>query len=368
MRPSTAQDEWEKYRETEIQKLGPLLLALGYTLDPEQPHTKGERYLMQAVTTESGQKLVLLGTRTKDNLRAVIKVSSDKKGMQELQHERVCREVLKDIRFAYNIFHTPDELFFGKKNGYLISIQVFIPQERPFLERPLTEQFSLALAAFKAQEGAHATTYGHERIVGKTFGTMRIEDYIRQFEQFKINISRSKPGLVSEELLTHAERFLKENRLIIEQYSGFLTHTDFVPHNIRIQDSTIYLLDYSSLRFGNKYEGWARFLNFMVLHNPPLAEALNEYIRLNRTPEEVLALKLMRVYRLGEIIWYYTNTLDKCTGDLCALNTERVQFWTTTLEHVLADKPMPSEIIEQYQNKRDNLRSEDEKKRQQGLH
>lgn len=368
MPPDAAQKAWEAYREAELAMLRPALAALGYGLDREQPHTRGERYLMQAVTTASGKKLILLGERRSDRTRAVIKATADPAGMRELEHERACRRVLKEINFAYQVFHSPEELFFGARDGRLISIQKFIDQESPFLARPLKEQFALALTAFKAQEGAHATTYGHERLIGAVFGAMRQADYLRHFASFKANIERTAPGLVPGELLAEAQKLLESRSMTIERYGNFLTHTDFVPHNIRVQNGKIYLLDHSSLRFGNKYEGWARFINFMTLYNPPLASALVEYVRLNRTPEEVLALRLMRVYRLGEIIWYYANTLDKCAGDLCALNTERVRFWTRVLEAVLGDRPLAPEVLEAYRRTRDRLRSAEEKLRQEDLH
>ena len=165
----------------------------------------------------------------------------------------------------------------------------------------------------------------------------------------------------------HSEQ-LREHEKTIEQYSGFLTHTDFVPHNIRIHDDTIYLLDHSSLTFGNKYEGWARFVNFMTLYNPMLENALVTYVKENRTPEESVSLRMMRIYRLGEIIWYYVQTLEKSTGDLHTLNTARITFWSTVLTHILKDERIPESIITEYKKTRDSLRSDDEKKRQQGLH
>lgn len=369
MHTPDTQQTWDAYCTKELRAIAPVLKTLGYTLDDEQPHTVGERYLMQAVTTTSGRKLILLARRKSDGQRVVIKTTGDLAGMRELTHERECRHVLAQINFAYQIFHSPEERFFGTRNGRLISIQRFIDQESSFLARPLKEQFVLALEAFKAQEGAHATTYAHERLIRNSFGTMDSTRYLLAFARFKENIMRELPnGTVPHSLLDEASRQLGEGRDTIEQYCSFLTHTDFVPHNIRVKNGKIYLLDHSSLRFGNKYEGWARFVNFMTLYNPPLADALTEYVRLNRTPEESLSLKLMRVYRLGEIIWYYTDTLKKCSGNLCLLNEERVRFWTQVLKAVLHDEKIPPQILDRYRRTRDILRSEDEKLRQRELH
>lgn len=359
---------WDEYRESEMSALLPHLKSLGITLETEQPHTIGERYLMQALTTQSGKKLILLGTRGSDGGRVVIKATRDKKGVEELLHARRRREVLHKIKFAYQAFFSPEEVFFGMRGNFLISAQLFIEQEKPFLERPLREQFFLALKAFKAQESAHATTYGHMRLVRKHFGTRDAHGYLAAFAQFQKDIVSAQEGRELEETLRRGSHFLKEGKEVIEQYSGFLTHTDFVPHNIRVVGKTIYLLDHSSLRFGNKYEGWARFINFMELYNPPLAKALTDYVTLNRAPEESLSLQLMRVYRLGEIIYYYVHAAERSLGDLKKLNASRVDFWSAVLRAVLENKALPSSIRENYISLRDSLRSEEEKRRQIGLH
>ncbi len=360
---------WHKYCERELAGVLPVLLRLGFKLEDAQPHLWGERYLMQAMTTKSGKKLVLLGHFAHNGRRVVIKATSDRAGAEELEHERECRRVLGQIHFAYQVFFSPEEIFFTKKDGYTISVQAFIEQKRTFFERPLAEQFSLALKSFKAQEGAHATTYEHKKFTRKSFSSIDADGYIKTFAIFKKNIlTYNQNNKELTDTLRNAQKFFETNRETIEQYCGFLTHVDFVPHNIRIVNSDIYLLDHSSLRFGNKYEGWARFLNFMTLYNQPLEEALVRYVRDNRTSEESLALKLMRIYRLGEIIWYYTNTLEKSLGDLHALNQKRVEFWSLVLDALLKDEKIPLSVITQYQKDRDSLRSEEEKLRQRGLH
>ncbi len=345
---------WEEYRAEELAAIAPLLERLGFTLDERQKHLGGERYLMRAVTTTSGQKLILTGRRASDGMRVVIKATRDTAGAAELQHERVCRRILQEINFAYDTFHSPEEILFTVQDGFTISVQAFVEQERPFLERPLKEQFAFALRAFKAQESAHASTYNHLRLVQKTFDTKDAAGYLRMFTSF---------GASAE-----AGQFLETHKETIEQYCGFLTHTDFVPHNFRIAGDTMYLLDHSSLRFGNKYEGWARFLNFMALYNPALEAALVQYVADNRTPEESLSLRLMRVYRLGEIIWYYKNTLLKSSGNLLQLNQARVDFWSQVLDSQLSARLLADEVRASYIKTRDALRSDDEKERQVDLH
>jgi hypothetical protein len=360
---------WKKYCERELEKVTPILKELGYELDSHQKHICGERYLMQAVTTESGRKLILLGRRVTDGKKVVIKVTSDRKGIRELEFEKKSRAALQEIKFAYQVFFSPKELLFTKQKGFAISIQEFISQERQFLDRALEDQFELALCAFKSQESAHATTYEHVRLSKKMFDSKSADEYVRMFKSFVVGIKKSLPEETEKTALIHAaEKFIKSNVKTIEQYSGFLTHTDFVPHNFRIVGSDIYLLDHSSIRFGNKYEGWARFVNFMALYNPELEQAFLDYVKNNRTPEESLSLKLMRIYRLGEIIYYYTNTLSKSEGDLLELNRARIDFWSEVLKAVLEDSTVSKEIIEEYKKHRDSLRSEEEKGRQKELH
>ncbi len=362
------QKAWEEYKKRELSAVTPILAKLGFTLEPDQPHLGGERYLMHAVTTVSGRKLILLA-RQKDGRRVVVKATRDPNGIRELTHERTCRSALKVIGFAYQIFFSPEEILFTKQDGYTISVQAFIEQGRPFLERPLEEQFSLILRAFKAQEGAHATTYAHKRFATKTFGHMDATEYLASYQMFqKKTAAHSLTSPHTRAILQEGGNVLKENYETIEQYSGFLTHTDFVPHNFRIVDDKIYLLDHSSLRFGNKYEGWARFLNFMTLYNRPLEKALLFYIKNNRTEEEVRALTLMRIYKLGEIIWYHTDKFEKTSGDLQMLTKKRVEFWTSVLEAVLDNTLVSEEVVNEYKKIRDTLRSPEEHTRQKELH
>lgn len=362
------QRKWKEYCDSELQAAMPLLTSWGVDLDEEQPHIGGERYLLQNVTTASGRKLILLGKVRDTGKRVVIKVTSDKGGRHELEHERECRKLLSEIEFAYQAFLSPTEVRFEQVGALTISIQEFIEQERSFLERPLEEQFTLALKAFKTQEGAHATTYGHARHIVRHFGQMLAQDYLKLFSDFSRKIRNAYQNEELDSLLKRALDFLTENRENVEQYTGFLTHTDFVPHNIRVVGDDIYLLDHSSLRFGNKYEGWARFINFMVLYNRPLASALLQYVKDNRTPEESLSLRLMRTYRLGEIIWFYVRTLEKSSGDMRTLTEARILFWTSVLASVLDNQEIPESMVLEYTQLRDSLRSEGEKKRQQGLH
>jgi hypothetical protein len=201
------------------------------------------------------------------------------------------------------------------------------------------------------------------------FQVRSADEYLTTFTNFiKKMESHTALSDTVQKNLRAAEALLQKNKNTIEQYCGFLTHTDFVPHNVRIRNRGMYLLDYSALIFGNKYEGWARFLNFMTLYNQPLEQALITYIQKNRTPEESLSLQMMRIYRLGEILWYYAKTLERSSGDLLLLNAARVHFWGDVLSYVLKNEMVPESLVVEYQKTRDGLRSEEEKERQKELH
>jgi hypothetical protein len=363
---NNAKEEWKEYYLHELAGIASMLSEFDIVLDEYQPHVLGERYLMQAVTTESGKKLILLGSLKETGQRVVIKATSDESGKRELTHERKCRSVINTMRFSYNAFNTPKEIIFLERNGYVISVQQYIEQDIPFIERPLEKQFSFALASFKSQEGAHATTYEHIRLITQTFGNKDTSYYLDTFAGFKETVV----PVFSEHaaLFTSAEMLLSDTRETVEQYNRFLTHTDFVPHNFRIHKNELYLLDYSSIRFGNKYEGWARFMNFMTLYNQDLERVLVRYVQDNRTPEESVSLKSMRVYRLGEILSYYVRTLKESSGNLLLLNTARIQFWSKALAAILNDDHLAEAIVSEYTMTRDSLRSEEEKQRQIVLH
>ena len=364
-------EAWASYVEGEKERLLPILTELGFTLDETQVHIAGERFLMMGERDVGGggKKLVLTGIETKTGMRMLIKASSDSRGIAEIAHEREARETLRTLKFAYAHLISPREILYRKINGVLLHVTEFIEQDRAFLDRPTEEQFSLLLGALKSQEGMHATTYGHTKAIRPTLGLWNSADYLRSFAQFRERSLAADPG--NKELcaiLESATKVLMENRLAIEQYCGFLTHSDFVPHNLRVRGSDLYLLDYASLHFGNKHESWARLLNFMVLYNRPLEKALIEYVENNRTPEESTSLWLMRIYKLGKLLEYHTSTLSRTTGDLHTLSSERVTFWSTVLKTLLEKKSLDENVITDYQTSRDQLRSTEEKERQKVLH
>jgi len=363
--------KWDEYRARELKTARQTLSALGFALDEAQVHIGGERYVMMGNRDVGGggYKLVLTGTRASDGMRVVIKFSSDAEGMREIEAEHRARHLITSLDFAYHAFAAPRELLYSRTSSRALSIVDYIEQERTFLNRPLQEQFALALRAFKTQEGVHATTYAHARAIRAALGLLGSGDYLQMFDAFASAATRHAPERSDlREALKRSRELLERDRETIEQYCGFLTHADFVPHNLRVADDQIYLLDYASIHFGNKHESWARFLNFMMLHNPAMERALLQYVRDNRSPEEYLSLRLMRIYKLGFLLQFYASTLDKASGNLRLLAQERISFWLQALQSVLDDTPLSEAVIRDYKNVRDSLRSEEEKERQRQLH
>jgi len=358
---------WQDYLASELPQISYIIEKHGYTLTEDQPHIKGERFLMQAVTTTAGKKLILYATNQAGKT-VVVKATRDWAGKQELLHERKCRTLLHQLNFSYDTFHSPTELAFLEQNKFIIVITEFIEQTSSFLDRPIEEQFSFSLTALKAQEGTRATTAGHIRSIRKVFNYRTSADYLNLHTGF---LTFLKQNAVTDEIINlvfQSHEKLTQQQTYIEQYGGFLTHTDFVPHNFRIKDQTLYLLDFSSLQFGNKHESWARFLNFMTLYNSELETLLINYVEQNRAPEERESLQLMRLFRLGEIITYYAKNVAQSADALKTLNQERVQFWADVLAAELQNTRVSREIVTNYQTSRDQLRSKEEKERQVGLH
>lgn len=360
--PENTKKDWEEYCTRELAAVRPALSEFGFDLEEDQPHVGGERYL------HSPHKLVLLGRREDDRKRVVIKVSADPRGIRELQREEKCRETVQKIDFAYRKLLLPEHILFAKRGRYLISVSTYTEEEKPYPAHSLKEQFSLVLQILKAQESTHATAYSHMKVVRKAFETVGAREYIRSFENFKKNVLAGNPKNSSLSLLFgRAQEFLARNEITIERYSGFLVHADFVPHNFRVVGNNVYLLDHTSFRFGNKYESFARIINYLILYNFPLHTAFLDYVRDNRNKEEYLSLRLMRVYKLGFLIDFYTKTLANTSGDLRVLSQKRIDFWARVLEAVLEDVPISEEMAAEYKSSRDALRSEEEKRRQKEL-
>ena len=346
----------------ELPAISTLLGTLGFSLDTLQPYTSGERYLM------SGGKLVLAGTEIKSGTKVIIKASRNKDGKKEIESEKRSRDLMKSLSFADKKILIPEELYYGTESEYVFLITRFISQEKVFVAHTIEEQFFIALSAFEAQESFHATTYEHLRAVKDVFPVLSSAEYIKEFVRLKNSILRANPDESLLSTLERTEKFLAENGVIIDRYGNYLTHTDFVPHNFRITEHSLFMLDcvpnYATVHFGNKYEGWARFLNYMLIHNPELDKLLSGYIRDTRGENEYMSLRLMRAYKITFLLEFYARALEKTSGDLHALTLARLAYWRGALEAIIEDQPISKEVTDKYVTTRDSLRSEEEKARQ----
>jgi len=312
------------------------------------------------------EKLVLVGTRKSDGKKVIIKASNNTDGKKEIESEKNAYNLLKKVAFASDYILLPSIIDYRvlELSNYLIMVTEFIPQEKVFVSYTLEEQFFLILRAFEAQESFHATTFEHVQLVKNSFPIFSVEKYMNSFRELRKQIKKSNAYMSLGKTLHQSEKWLIEHKTLIEQYSNYLTHTDFVPHNFRVNNRKLYMLDLSAVHFGNKYEGWARFLNYMTIHNPELEKFLSEYILKNRGEKDYLNLRLMRVYKIGFLLKYYAESLEKTSGDLHALTAKRIGFWHEVLKSILDDKPLSKDILENYIKSRNTLRSEEEKKRQ----
>lgn len=358
MKANLTKAEWDAYETRERQALDPIVKHQGISLDAVQVHTGGERYLM------SGRKLVLTGT-AKGGERVVVKASSDKEGAASIRHEKRVRDMLGSLAFSHDTLLMPEEVLYHDDGRAVVLITAFIEQPRVFVDRPVAEQLFLALRMFELQEGFQATTYGHEKQVRALFPILRAEEYLRRFSDF-VKTVRDECKECGETLdaLLRAHTFLKEHTVTIERYAPYLTHTDLVPHNMRVSTRDIYMLDYEAFYFGNKHESWARFLNYMLIHNPHLERMLVEYVRKNKSADEYLSLRLMRVFKIGLLLEYYARALLKTEGSLHELTKKRIAFWTNALQSVIKDEPLSDNVVEKYVAARNALRTPEEVARQ----
>lgn len=361
-RASMTKEEWDAWKMGEIRKATTKLRDLGYALDDEQILIGGERFL------QSGKKLVLTGQHMGRKERIIAKWSTDKSGMKEIADEHKKRTLLDALDFSYATMRFPTEVGFIDTEDHVLAITEYIPQDTIFIALPLQKQFFFALSALESQEGVHATTRSHQAAIRGLVETFDADDYLRTYEEYSARIRERTPGDgVFHQLLADGTRFMRERRTTIARYTGFLTHTDFVPHNLRVNGNSIIILDHTSLAFGNKHDSWARFINFMTVFRPDLERLLLDYVRTNRGMDEYESLRSMRLFKAVLLLDFHTAAREKATGDLRTLITTRISLWEKIVAHILRDTPLPGNIIEEYRAASVRLRSKEEKKRHEEI-
>jgi len=308
------------------------------------------------------EKLVLLGKRKTDNLRVVIKVSHSPQGKVEIIKEKKVQDTLSKVIFSREDILFPQEIYYGERGAYLIRITNFIPQEKVFASYSLDEQFFKILREFEVQEGFYANTFEHLNIVKSVFPITKAEDYLKSMRDFIQNINHYSKDLSST--ISKGEELIKENLAVIDERSNYLTHTDFVPSNFRLGKDGVYMIDLSSMHFGNRYEGLARFVNYCIIYSPELGKKICEYIRKNRGEEDYLCLRLMRIYKAGFLLNHYTKIIKKTDGNLCLLTQKRIELWHKIIDSLIKDEPIDEKMVQDYKARRDELRSNEELRRQ----
>jgi len=330
--------------------------SLKIALDQTQLNIGGERAIM------SPDKLVLTGTQTDSNKRIVLKYATHKNGVDEIRAEHAIRASLINLPFAEQEVLMPEESFYKSTERYAVSVTAFIEQPKVFTDHSLKDQFFMAIHALEQQESFHVTTREHQSWIRDTFPRHTPDFYLNTYKEMSTSIQRN--WTAGKSTLERGQHLLESNIELLRGYDGYLIHSDFVPHNFRIDSNQLYLLDFVSYRSGNKYELWARLINFMEIHSPELVTLLLEFVKEDRGKEEYSVLRLMRVYKISFLLNYYARTLTQTTGDLHELTKARLVFWTTCLEAILKDDPLENEVRQTYYKARDTFRTPEEKARQ----
>jgi hypothetical protein len=324
-------------------------------LTPDQPHVGGERALL------SPGKLVLMAT-TESKESVVVKYSISPAGAKEIAQEAKVRRLFELLPFSTEQFLLPRILLHEARTADEFLVSEFISQPQILQDYPLTEQFFMSLHALENQESFHATTLEHHAYAREYFQTLSVSDYLETLQTMITVIAQQEPNLVS--LLDAIKSAFREHTNVLSTFDGYLVHADFVPHNFRIAHNQLYLLDYVSFRIANKYEAWARYVNFMEVHQPELARLLVSYLERDRNAYELQAFWLIRMYRAIFLLNYYCTVLPKTAGELQELTKLRITLWSKLLEHIFYKTAVSEELIDTYRTKRDSLRTETEKIRQ----
>lgn len=339
-----------------VKNIGSILLSFGFKLESYQPHIMGERKI------KSLSKIVLIGRKLKDNSRVVIKTSDQKEDKKKINQERKIRQELENISSITKGLYIPKEIFYGQKGKFTFFITEFINQDKILVAHGLNDQFAMIKHAIEGQESLDLASF--RKIKGKTCPVITQNNYLGELIKHINFINNSYRDSELSNTLTATRKIFKNNMVLIAKHCGYLVHDDFCPHNFRINSGKLYFIDYTAAKFGNKYETWARLLNYMTLHNPALDKKITSYLKDNRSFEDVESLRLFRIYKTVFLIMYYIKTLNKTSGNLLKLTRIRINFWHNFLKKLLENKSISKADLNRYRDQRDSLRSGDEKKRQ----
>lgn len=355
-----ARQKWDEKIKNELPIIRELLSTIGVTLDEIQPNLIGEKFLMKT------DKFGLTGTYTPENAKVMIKASNHKNGIKELEADRKVSHIVDKLSFSNEKIKTAKEYFYGDLGGYRILVQEFLDQQKALIQLPLEDQYYISMRGFSVLESFYLTTKSHYTEVKKHFPILTAKDYLKTFSKYLKNIHNILNDPIVDEKLDQSYTLFRQNLKLVDKFSAYLVHEDFVPHNFRVYNNILYFIDHEALRFGNKYESWARYVNWMLVQYPPMEEKLVEHVRKLGT-EDYLNLRMMRLLKCAQLINYYAETLAKTSGDTYDLNVRRFNLWIEVLVSLTNDRKLHPSFIEEYKQARDVLRTDDEKQRQKLL-
>jgi hypothetical protein len=94
---------------------------------------------------------------------------------------------------------------------------------------------------------------------------------------------------------------------------------------------------------------------------------LSQFVLDNRGEEEYEVLNLMRIYKIGFLINFYAKSIGKTSGKLNELQKFRLDWWTNVCTKLLNNEEVTLEDSNLHNRMLDELRDEEEKKRQEGI-
>ena len=337
--------------------MGRILNSLGFALAAYQPHITGERKI------KSLTKLVLIGQDQKGQ-KVIIKTSRAAIEKKKISLERKIRQELEQLSQTVKDLLIPKEVYFGSKKGFLFFITEFVDQPKVFVAHSLKEQFEMIKKAVESQEAVNRQSFHMITGNGSVCPIFTEKEYWNELKRQIDFINKNYSNLGLRQTLAAAQKIFREKMPLIAKYCGYLIHEDFCPHNFRVNNGQLHFLDYTAANFGNKYITWARLLNYMTLHNPKLEKKILRDFKKNRNQEDLECLRILRIYKTVFLIMYYAKISKKTSGKLLALTKVRIDFWHNFLQKLLQNKTLAQSELDRYLQKRDSLRSAEEKKRQ----
>ncbi len=335
-----------------------IIRGMGIRLDTYQPHVTGERKI------NAPSRLVFIGTDG-EGRKVVIKTSGRKEERDKLKNENAAHAILDKVSRKTGFFSVPDKVFFKEESGFSFFATEYIPQPKLLSTESLAKQRAILENALSALSSLNHKNF--KKVLPRAVAPFPKDDALYYKRSLDALCGRMAESGVDEKIIKisrDAKNQFNENLNVVSQFSGFLVHDDFCPHNFRVNGGKFYILDYDAVHFGNKHVSWARLLNYMATHNFRLEKLLVGRLAKTLPEPERESLRLMRVYKALFLLAHYSVASQRASGNLLELMKVRVDFWATLLERFLQNAPATKEDAEAYLKKRNLFRSASETRRQ----